>query len=961
MGAFEKKVVVITGAGGGLGRAHALSFAKEGARVVVNDLGGKRDGEGQSQNMADAVVMEIEKLGGQAVPSYDNVATANGAQAIVGKALSTWGRIDVLVNNAGILRDKTLLKMDPEAFDQVIAVHLRGTTLCTQAAARAMVEQGEGGRIINTTSLAGLQGNFGQTNYAAAKAGIYGVTRVASMELAKHGITVNAVAPVAKTRMTEELVAVPDELKPEHISPMVVYLASKQAAEVNGRVFGVHGLHIFEYAMKVSDGVRAQGEWRWQQIGERLNEIAAFDAPIPKANAEETAIGNSQKETPEARIRAVFERMPAGFLPEKAAGWKAVIHFQIKGGGDHTLTISGTQATYVPGLEGESTCLVKTDADTYLGMIEGRVDGQQAFMQGKFSANNIADVMKLRTCFSKEKAAASAPTPAENPSASSTKSAGPKARITEVMEQMPAAFLPEKAGTWAAVIHFQIQGGGEHTLKIGECRASYVPGLEGEGTCLVKTDADTYLGMIEGRVDGQQAFMQGKISATNLSDMMKLRTCFSKEKAASARPTVPVASGTPKSSGGSKPPVLSASEKAQWMFKLAGRLFESGDLQEASGTLGLDFIDGERFVLVAADGGVAAERWVEGGTHQPKARIRTDQKTFFDFVDEKLDGARATSELDLLATPMSALLAVARRLRKVDYTKHIAEAKAHRPVRVGRGYEEKSFHAPPQIVEKEHIAQFAAATNDPNPAYEAEGDGLAPPMLAVRYFHPLAGLALTDGDIEVDLLRLVHGEQRLTFARPLRVGMVLCPKSRLESVEEKESGTLLTFKNRLLCEGEVVAEGTSGYFVRTKNTGRKKGPALDASYEAAGPGDEAIQIPVDADQSLRYARASLDDNPIHIDDAIARAAGFPGVILHGLCTLALSSKTLINTQAAGDPLRLKGIAARFEKPVLPGTALSLRIHGADSPNPTRLAFSVTDPEGRQVLGRGEAQFDRSSK
>ncbi|HXX93895.1 MAG TPA: SDR family NAD(P)-dependent oxidoreductase, partial [Planctomycetota bacterium] len=202
---LEGKVAIVTGAGGGLGRSHALAFAAQGARVVVNDPGVSREGAGTTPKMADAVVEEIRKAGGQAAPSYDSVATTEGAEAIVRTAQSAFGRVDILVNNAGILRDKTIHNMTDEMWDLVLAVHLRGTFACTRAAARVMKEQGSGGRIINTTSVAGLKGNFGQSNYSAAKAGIYGFTLTAAQEFRKDSITVNAIAPLAKTRMTEEI------------------------------------------------------------------------------------------------------------------------------------------------------------------------------------------------------------------------------------------------------------------------------------------------------------------------------------------------------------------------------------------------------------------------------------------------------------------------------------------------------------------------------------------------------------------------------------------------------------------------------------------------------------------------------------------------------------------------------------------------------------------------------------
>ena len=196
MGLLDGKVAIITGAGNGIGRAHALLFAQEGAKVVVNDIGGARDGSGAEGAPAAAVAREIERAGGSAVANADSVATADGARAIVAQAVSAFGQVDVLVNNAGILRDKTFLKMEEEMWDSVVAVHLKGTFLVSQAFAKQAIAQGHGARIVNTTSVSGMMGNFGQSNYAAAKAGIYGLSRVLALELVKRKITVNCVAPV---------------------------------------------------------------------------------------------------------------------------------------------------------------------------------------------------------------------------------------------------------------------------------------------------------------------------------------------------------------------------------------------------------------------------------------------------------------------------------------------------------------------------------------------------------------------------------------------------------------------------------------------------------------------------------------------------------------------------------------------------------------------------------------------
>ncbi len=270
MGALDGKVVIVTGAGGGIGRAEALLFAKEGAKVVVNDIGVARDGSSGGSPVAQAVVDEILAAGGEAVASLDPVETKEGAAGIIRTAVERFGRLDVLVNNAGILRDKTISKMDLEMWQSVIDVHLTGTFLCTQAAVKQMLSQGpsatgETGRIVNTTSVSGMLGNFGQANYAAAKAGIYGLTRTTAIELQKHKIFVNALAPIAKTRMTEDLPMFQHtaSLTPEHIAPAALFLGSSLAAERTGFVLAVSGAQMYAFKVVQTSGKFKDGDQPW--------------------------------------------------------------------------------------------------------------------------------------------------------------------------------------------------------------------------------------------------------------------------------------------------------------------------------------------------------------------------------------------------------------------------------------------------------------------------------------------------------------------------------------------------------------------------------------------------------------------------------------------------------------------------------------------------------------------------
>ena len=294
---LEDKVVIVTGAGGGLGRAHALLFARHGARVLVNDLGGSTHGEGANASAADRVVAQIREAGGIAEANHDSVTDG---QRIVEQAMDRFGRVDVVVNNAGILRDKTFHKMEDADWDLVYKVHVEGAFKITRAAWPHMREQ-NWGRVIFTSSTSGIYGNFGQANYGMAKLGLYGLTRTLALEGRKHGVLVNAIAPTGGTRMTEGLIPpqVFEQLKPELISPLVVYLGSDQCQD-SGNLYEVGGGWIGQvrWERSLGAGFDPQHGFSVEDVAANWGRIGDFEGAVhPKDSLEalQQMMANLQK------------------------------------------------------------------------------------------------------------------------------------------------------------------------------------------------------------------------------------------------------------------------------------------------------------------------------------------------------------------------------------------------------------------------------------------------------------------------------------------------------------------------------------------------------------------------------------------------------------------------------------------------------------------------------------------
>jgi 3-hydroxy-3-methylglutaryl CoA synthase/NAD(P)-dependent dehydrogenase (short-subunit alcohol dehydrogenase family)/putative sterol carrier protein len=413
---FDDRVAIVTGAGGGLGRVYALELAKRGARVVVNDLGGARDGSGSgSARPADAVVQEIVAAGGEAVANYDSVATVEGGARIVATALEHFGRVDVLINNAGILRDKSFAKMTPEQWNGVLDVHLQGAYNVTQPAFRAMRENGYG-RIVMISSVSGLFGNFGQTNYSAAKMGLVGLMNTLKLEGNKYGVKVNTVAPTAATRMTEDVMPpdLADKLEPELVAPLVIFLCSERCADT-GLILHAGGGFFNRIAVSaaptvpVGDGERIptleEIHRHWAEIdglegGRGYPDANAFLMDVLMGQGEEETGGQgdaaSLKETggQGETVQAVFERMGEFFQAQAAGGVDVVFQFNVSGagGGDWHVTVRDKTCAVEAGVHSKPTTTLKMADVDFLALVAGKLPAMQAFTSGKLKIEG--DLMK---------------------------------------------------------------------------------------------------------------------------------------------------------------------------------------------------------------------------------------------------------------------------------------------------------------------------------------------------------------------------------------------------------------------------------------------------------------------------------------------------------------------------------------------------------------------------------------
>jgi NAD(P)-dependent dehydrogenase (short-subunit alcohol dehydrogenase family) len=399
---FPGQVAVITGAGGGLGRVYALELARRGAKIVVNDPGPARDGDGASQAPADQVVLEIQAAGGAAIANYDSVASPEGGQAIIQSALDAYGRIDILIHNAGILRDKTIANLTPDLWDPVLSVHLDGAYHVTRPAFLAMKQQGYG-RILLTTSTSGLFGNFGQANYGAAKMGMVGLMNCLKLEAKKHDIRMNCIAPTAVTRMTEDLLPpdLQELLKPEMVAPLVLLLASEHCP-ANGEIYCAGGGYYGRIALVAGEGAWvAEGSQipTPEMLAAAWERISSIYAVREQTDANQALLGmlssrpsaqhdSRPKEVPEGlTVSTAFAGLENRFNPEKAQGLEIVYQFVISGndGGEWQVIIKDRKCNVLPGWHDNPVTILKMEERDFLLLVSGCQTASETYASGKLT------------------------------------------------------------------------------------------------------------------------------------------------------------------------------------------------------------------------------------------------------------------------------------------------------------------------------------------------------------------------------------------------------------------------------------------------------------------------------------------------------------------------------------------------------------------------------------------------
>jgi len=536
--------------------------------------------------------------------------------------------------------------------------------------------------------------------------------------------------------------------------------------------------------------------------------------------------------------------------------------------------------------------------------------------------------------------------------AASSGGGGLKDRIAKAFSLMETAFTPDKAAGWTANIQFTIAGADNYTLDIKDKACKVSSGLNGSPTCKVSTDADTMAGMIEGKVSGQSAFMSGKIKASSLGDMMKFGKVFDFKRAREAA-----------AKGGATSAVAAAAAPQVDLASIFEKLPTAFQPEATAGWNGKIVFDAgsAAFTIAIQNKQVQITKTKEAGA---TCTITAQASDIADVLTGRQEFKSAVTSGKLkVSNPMALVkLHQAFNWKALAGAAPAATSSSQASATTSDGGVSQSivgrkYRSPAVFVRPDRIREYASATNDTNVLYTKktnDKDLLASPVFPVTLVGDVFKAMLSD-DTGIDLSRMVHGEQSIQYFDVLRPWDLISPRGRITKVERRGNNDVVVFEQNLFRDGELVARIYSSLVVR--GVGGSAPKTDEKKAEAPAPAGQPLftqVVKVDDDQPKRYANASGDQNPIHIDRDIAKASGFPNVILHGLCTMALAGHTVVEKVLAGDVRRLKEFSVRFSKPVFPGDQLTVTAFKQDG---NTVSFNAVNAAGVPVLTQGVARFE----
>jgi len=530
---------------------------------------------------------------------------------------------------------------------------------------------------------------------------------------------------------------------------------------------------------------------------------------------------------------------------------------------------------------------------------------------------------------------------------------------------METAFTPDKAAGWTANIQFTIEGADNYTLDIKDKKCVVKQGLQGSPTCKVTTNADTMAGMIEGKVSGQSAFMSGKIKASSLGDMMKFGKVFDFKRAREAA----AKGGATGSAQATTAAAAAPNADLGAIFTKLGTLFVPDAVTGWNGKICFDAQGGDAYTIAIEN---KTCKIVKEKTQGATCTITGSAADIAAVLTGQSDFKSAITGGKLKASNPMALVKMHGAFKwsemkggsqTSDVGRQTSDSGQASGGGINQGIVGRKYRAPAMFVKPDRIREFASATNDSNAMYTKKAndkDLIASPVFPVTLVSDVFKQMLAD-DTGIDISRMVHGEQSITYFDVLRPWDLISPRGVISKVEKRGNNEVVSYEQQLYRDGELVVKITSSLVIRGSGPHGKtaaveeKKPASGAT--SAGKPVFTYTVKVAEDQPRRYANASGDHNPIHIDNDIAKAAGFPGVILHGLCTMAFAGQAVVEKVLGGDIRRLKELSVRFSKPVFPGDTLTITAQSLDK---NALSLSAVNSQGVTVLSQGVAKFDKEA-